>query len=172
MSRIPEVGILVGSSSDLEPVRQVFGTLDEFQVGYEVAIISAHRTPGLLCEYASSAAKRGIKVIIAAAGLSAALAGAIAALVDIPVIGLPVSAGALKGIDALLSTAQMPPGVPVAAVGIDGARNAGLLALRILGLGSREIASRLFAYRQSQARETEQKSDAVLAKGLPGWDRS
>lgn len=172
MTRVPQVGVLMGSASDLEPVRPALETLDEFEVGYEVAIISAHRTPELLREYAASAPKRGIKVIIAAAGLSAALAGATAALVDIPVIGLPLSAGALKGIDALLSVAQMPSGVPVAVVGIDSAKNAALLATRILGLGSREIASRLCAYRETLARQTVKHNDALSATGLPGWNRS
>ena len=138
-----QVGIVLGSASDLDKVKPLFGVLDEFGVSYELAVISAHRTPKLLDEYARSVSSRGIKVVIAAAGLSAALPGVLASLVDVPVIGIPVSTGTLDGMDALLSISQMPPGVPVACVGIDSARNAGLLAVRILSLTDTSLAARL-----------------------------
>lgn len=166
-----EVGVLLGSASDLDRVSPALETLQEFGIPYEVAVISAHRTPELVSRYASSARGRGIKVIIAAAGLSAALPGAVAALVDLPVIGLPVGAGALKGVDALLSMAQMPPGVPVATVGIDAAKNASLLAVRILGVCDQSLSEKLTRYRESQAEETLRKGDLVGAKGLPQWQR-
>ncbi len=166
-----EVGVLLGSASDLDRVSPALETLQEFGIPYEVAVISAHRTPELVSRYASSARGRGIKVIIAAAGLSAALPGAVAALVDLPVIGLPVGAGALKGVDALLSMAQMPPGVPVATVGIDAAKNASLLAVRILGVYDQSLSEKLTRYRESQAEETLRKGDLVGAKGLPQWQR-
>ncbi len=170
-ARKPEIGVILGSASDLDRVGPVFSTLEDFQAGYEVAVISAHRTPGLLAEYASTAPGRGIKVIIAAAGLSAALPGALAALVDIPVVGLPLDVGTLKGIDALLSVTQMPPGVPVASVGIDNPKNAALLALRILGVSSPEVLSRLASYRESMAQDTVDKGRRVSEKGLPAWSR-
>jgi len=168
----PEVSVLLGSASDLDRVSPAFQTLQDFGVPYEVAVISAHRTPDLLSEYASAAKERGIKVIIAAAGLSAALPGAVAALVDLPVIGLPVEAGPLRGVDALLAMAQMPPGVPVGTVGIDGAKNAALLAVRILGAYDPSISEKLERYRQSQAEDTLKKGDLVSAKGLPQWRRT
>jgi len=168
----PEVSVLLGSASDLDRVSPACQTLQDFGVSYEVAVISAHRTPDLLSEYASAAKERGIRVIIAAAGLSAALPGAVAALVDLPVIGLPVETGPLKGVDALLAMAQMPPGVPVGTVGIDGAKNAALLAVRILGAYDTSLSEKLERYRRTQAEGTIRKGDLVSAKGLPQWQRT
>lgn len=165
-----KIGVILGSASDLDRVGSLFSTLQDFGVPYEVAVISAHRTPELLSKYASTAFGRGIKVIIAAAGLSAALPGAVAALVDIPVVGLPLDAGTLMGVDALLSIVQMPPGVPVATVGIGNSKNAALLALRILGVSSPEVLSRLADYRESMKKETMDKGLAVSEKGLPSWN--
>ena len=129
------VGILVGSDSDRERMQPALDVLDESGVGYEFEVRSAHRTPDAVAEYARSARQRGLQVLICGAGLSAALPGAVAAHSDLPVIGVPFrsSLSVLDGLDALLAIAQMPPGVPVAAVGVDNARNAAALALRILG---------------------------------------
>lgn len=165
-----QVGIVLGSASDLDKVNPLFGVLDEFGVSYELAVISAHRTPKLLDEYARSVSSRGIKVVIAAAGLSAALPGVLASLVDVPVIGIPVSTGTLDGMDALLSISQMPPGVPVACVGIDSARNAGLLAVRILSLTDTSLAARLAGYKQSMADKITRASQSLREEGYPIWD--
>src|SRR5437763_4174805 len=131
----PLVGSLVGSESDRDRMQAALGLLDEREVGYEFEVRSAHRTPDAVAEYARTARERGLRVIICGAGLSAALPGAVAAHTDLPVIGVPLrsSMSVLDGLDALLAIAQMPPGVPVAAVGVDNARNAAALALRILG---------------------------------------
>jgi 5-(carboxyamino)imidazole ribonucleotide mutase len=128
----PLVGIIMGSANDKETMMKAGAALDEVGINYEVRVMSAHRTPDTVVEYCKVAKTRGLRVIIAGAGLSAALPGVAAAHTELPVIGVPISAGTLGGIDALLSIAQMPPGVPVAAVGIDGAKNAGLLAARII----------------------------------------
>jgi 5-(carboxyamino)imidazole ribonucleotide mutase len=129
------VGILVGSESDRERMQGAFDLLDKEGVGYEFDVRSAHRTPDAVAEYAKSARERGLRVLICGAGLSAALPGVVAAHTDLPVIGVPLksSLSVLDGLDALLAITQMPPGVPVAAVGVDNARNAAALALRILG---------------------------------------
>jgi phosphoribosylaminoimidazole carboxylase PurE protein len=128
------VGILVGSESDRERMQGAFDVLEKEGVGYEFDVRSAHRTPDAVAEYARSARKRGLRVLICGAGLAAALPGAVAAHTDLPVIGVPLksSLSVLDGLDALLAIAQMPPGVPVAAVGVDNARNAAALAVRIL----------------------------------------
>ena len=132
---MPEVGILVGSESDRERMQPALDLLEERGVEYEFEVRSAHRTPDAVAEYARNARERGLRVLICGAGLSAALPGAVAAHSDLPVIGVPFrsSLSVLDGLDALLAIAQMPPGVPVAAVGVDNARNAAALALRILG---------------------------------------
>jgi 5-(carboxyamino)imidazole ribonucleotide mutase len=128
------VGILVGSESDRERMQGAFDLLDQEDVGYEFDVRSAHRTPDAVADYARTARERGLRVLICGAGLAAALPGAVAAHTDLPVIGVPLksSLSVLDGLDALLSIAQMPPGVPVAAVGVDNARNAAALAVRIL----------------------------------------
>ena len=129
------VGILVGSESDRERMQAALDVLDEQGVGYEFEVRSAHRTPDAVAEYARTARDRGLRVLICGAGLSAALPGVVASHTDLPVIGVPLrsSLSVLDGLDALLAISQMPPGVPVAAVGVDNARNAAALALRILG---------------------------------------
>ena len=130
-----KVGILVGSESDRERMQAALDVLDEAGVGYEFEVRSAHRTPDAVAEYARSARARGLRVLICGAGLSAALPGVVASHTDLPVIGVPLRSkmSVLDGLDALLAIAQMPPGVPVAAVGVDNARNAAALAVRILG---------------------------------------
>ncbi len=165
-----QVGIVLGSASDLDKVTGLFKVFDEFQVQYEIAIISAHRTPHLLEEYARCVPSRGIQVIIAAAGLAAALPGVLASIVNVPVIGIPVSAGTLNGMDALLSISQMPPGVPVGCVGINSAKNAGLLALRILGLANPGLRNRLSEYTQAMADDVVKKARALREEGYPIWN--
>ena len=137
------VGVLYGSTSDETVMADCLKTLDKLGIGYEVNVMSAHRTPAEVADYSQKAASRGIKVLIAGAGLAAHLAGAVAANTKLPVIGVPLSAGTLGGFDALLSTVQMPPGVPVATVAIGkyGAKNAAWLAARIIALSDADIAS-------------------------------
>ncbi len=139
----PRVGILVGSESDLPVLEKCTARLEEYGVEYELNVRSAHRTPQSVSEYAGTARERGLKVIICAAGMAAHLAGAVAARTNLPVIGLPVAAGALGGFDALLATVQMPSGVPVATVAVNGAANAAVLAVQILALSDPELAERL-----------------------------
>lgn len=152
-----KVAIIMGSDSDLPVVKPAADTLRAFGVPFDVRVLSAHRTPAELKEYASTARENGFGVIIAAAGKAAHLAGAVAANTTLPVIGIPVKSSTLDGLDALLSTVQMPAGIPVATVAIDGAKNAALLSLQILGVTDPEIAEKLDANRK-------EASDAVLSK--------
>ncbi len=146
------VGIVYGSTSDETVMKECAAVLEEHGVAHEMHVMSAHRTPEKVAEYARGAAERGMKVMIAGAGLAAHLAGAVAANTLLPVIGVPLDAGTLGGLDALLSTVQMPPGVPVAtvAIGKPGAKNAAWLALRILALGDAALAKKLAAKRRGQ----------------------
>jgi phosphoribosylaminoimidazole carboxylase PurE protein len=148
------VGILVGSRSDLEVMENARAVLEGFGIGVELRVASAHRQPEKVRRYATEAAGRGVRVLIAGAGMAAHLAGALAAHSALPVIGVPLAASPLGGLDSLLSTAQMPAGVPVAttAIGSAGAKNAAHLAARILALGDAAIARRVQAYREEQAR--------------------
>jgi len=139
----PLVGILVGSKSDLPILEKCTTRLEELGVEYDLNVMSAHRDPNGVSEYAATARERGLKVIICAAGMAAHLAGAVAARTSLPVIGIPVAAGALGGFDSLLSTVQMPSGVPVATVAVNGAVNAAVLAAQILALSDPELAERL-----------------------------
>lgn len=151
VSEKPVVGIIMGSKSDLEVMKEASSVLQELGVASELKVVSAHRAPELAYEYAKGAKKRGLEVIIAGAGGAAHLAGVTAALTELPVIGVPIESRALKGIDSLLSTVQMPGGVPVATVGIGNAKNAGLLAARILALKRPELMSRLEVYREKMS---------------------
>ena len=139
----PSVGILVGSSSDLPVMEKCTKRLEDLGIDYELEVRSAHRTPDAVAEYVASAPGRGIKVFICAAGMAAHLAGAVAARTNLPVIGIPIAAGTLGGFDALLATVQMPSGVPVATVAVNGAANAAVLAAQILALSDPELAERL-----------------------------
>ena len=161
------VGILMGSSSDSEEMSGAWKALEELGVPYEVKVASAHRSPEIVIKYAKEARRRGIKVIIAGAGGSAHLAGFIAAHTSLPVIGVPMSGGSLGGLDSLLSTVNMPPGVPVATMGIgkSGAVNAGLLAVRILALTDKTLAKILEAYRKKLSRKVNEMN-AKLALTL------
>ena len=143
--------IVMGSQSDLDTVNEAINLLKEFKVYFEVKVLSAHRTPKELASYVVSAPKRGAKVFIAAAGGAAALAGVIASHTALPVIGIPIETSSLKGMDSLLSTVQMPAGIPVAsmAIGKAGAKNAGIFALQILGIKDQAIRAKLLAYKRS-----------------------
>lgn len=154
----PEVGIIMGSDSDLPTMQAAADTLAEFGIPFEIKVISAHRTPDDMAHYAKSAARRGIKVIIAGAGGAAHLPGMTASHTTLPVIGVPIQSKALKGIDSLLSIAQMPAGIPVATVAIGNARNAALLAAGILALSNPTLAKRLAAFRQKMARTSRAKN--------------
>ena len=159
-----KVGIVMGSDSDLPVVEKAIDTLRQFGVPVEVHVYSAHRTPVEARAFAAGARENGIGVIIAAAGKAAHLAGAIAANTTLPVIGIPVRASNLDGIDALLSTVQMPSGIPVATVAIDGAVNAALLSIQILAVEDRELAQKLQAKRDGDAQKVLEKNAAVEAK--------
>lgn len=165
------VGILLGSPSDLPVLEETCKVLDEFEIPWEMHVSSAHRSPEKTSAYAASAADRGLEVLIAGAGWAAHLAGTVAAATPLPVIGVPIDSSPLQGLDALLATVQMPPGVPVAtmAIGKGGARNAGLLAVQILALRSPEIREKLLRYKKGLADEVERKDQELQAKlGLSG----
>jgi len=162
----PLVGVIMGSASDLGTMQCCLEQLGEFGIAYEARVISAHRTPDAAHEYAAAAADRGLKVIIAAAGMSAALGGVLASKTMLPVVGVPIDAGPLGGLDAAISTMQMPPGVPVAcmAVGKAGARNAAIYAAEIIALGDQAVADKLANFRTIQA-ERVQAADAEVRRG-------
>lgn len=142
-----KIGIIMGSDSDLKVMSEAAKVLEDFNIDYEITIVSAHRTPERLYEYAKSAKERGIKIIIAGAGGAAHLPGMVAAITPIPVIGVPVKTKALSGVDSLYSIVQMPPGIPVATVAINGGANAGLLAAQILGSFDDEIWNKVLKYK-------------------------
>lgn len=150
MSDIKKVAVVMGSDSDFPVVKKAGEVLKEFGVPFEMRVLSAHRSPREVAQFASSAKENGFGVIIAAAGMAAHLAGAIAGNTTLPVIAIPVKAKALEGVDALLSSVMMPPGVPVATVGIDGAANAGYLAVEILSVADEELAEKLAAFKKKQ----------------------
>ena len=158
------VGIVMGSDSDLPVVEKAFAVLDEYGVGYDVRVLSAHRTPVQAKEFAANARENNIGVIIAAAGKAAHLAGAMAANTTLPVIGIPVKSSTLDGLDALLSTVQMPQGMPVATVAIDGAANAALLAVQMLAITDAELAKKLEAKRSAGAEKVLSKDREISAK--------
>jgi len=154
----PVVGIIMGSDSDLNIMQEAANILDEFAVEYEMKIVSAHRTPNLMAEYGSSAYKRGIKVIIAGAGGAAHLPGMTASHSPLPVVGVPVKSRSLDGLDSLLSIVQMPAGVPVATVGINQAKNAGLLAVQILAANNKELLEKILVYKKRIEKESIDKN--------------
>lgn len=162
----PRVGIVMGSDSDLEVLRETIKVLDDIGIPHEVVVASAHRAPDRTRKYAASAESRGIRVLIAGAGGAAALPGFLASLTSLPIIGVPINSTPLNGLDSLLSMAQMPKGVPVAtvAVGKWGAANAGILAAQILALSDAGIRKRLAAFRKAMAAEVGQRSRRVAAE--------
>jgi 5-(carboxyamino)imidazole ribonucleotide mutase len=159
----PMVGIIMGSDSDLPVMQAAADVLAEFAIAFEMTIVSAHRTPKRLYDYADSAVARGLKVIIAGAGGAAHLPGMAAAITPLPVIGVPVKTSALSGQDSLLSIVQMPAGVPVATVAINGAKNAGLLAAQILGSADPTILARVSAFKQQLEAQVLTKVDRMAA---------
>ncbi len=159
MAGKPLVGIIMGSDSDLPVMKEAAIILEQFGVEYEIRIVSAHRTPGVMAEYGSTAHERGIKVIIAGAGGAAHLPGMTAAYSPLPVIGVPVKSKSLDGLDSLLSIVQMPGGVPVAAVAINQAKNAGLLAVQILAASDNSLKEKMIKYKKEMAQESMNKNN-------------
>ncbi|MBI5850111.1 MAG: 5-(carboxyamino)imidazole ribonucleotide mutase [Planctomycetes bacterium] len=157
------IAFLLGSDSDLPQLEGAFDALRQLEVGFHVRVLSAHRSPDEACAFARDAAKNGVKVLIGVAGMAAHLAGTLAAHTTLPVLGVPAEAGPLRGADALLSTVMMPPGIPVGTLGIGsaGARNAALLAARIVALGDEKLAERLRAARESDRKKTLEKDNKV-----------
>lgn len=166
MSR-PLVGIIMGSHSDLDTMQPAAEVLEEFGVAYELEIVSAHRTPLKMVEYAQSARSRGLQVIIAGAGGAAHLPGMTASLTPLPVIGVPVQSKALSGLDSLLSIVQMPGGIPVATMAIGGGKNAGLMAVRILASTDQILADKMEAFLSAQAEAVNEKN-AEVSRIWPG----
>lgn len=160
-SESPLVGVIMGSDSDLEVMQGAVDALTEFDVAHEVRVISAHRTPDVMTDYATAAAERGLKVIIAGAGGAAHLPGMTASMTTLPVIGVPVPLRQLDGLDSLLSIVQMPAGIPVATVAVGNARNAGLLAVQILATSDPELTDRLGRFRADLAESVAAKDDRV-----------
>ncbi|MCY3488070.1 MAG: 5-(carboxyamino)imidazole ribonucleotide mutase [Bacteroidetes bacterium] len=157
----PLVGILMGSDSDLPVMRKATDILESFDIPFEIRVMSAHRTPDRAHEYATTAHTRGIKVLIAGAGVAAHLAGVLAANTPLPVLGVPINSGALKGLDALLATVQMPSGIPVAALAIDGSKNAALLAVQILATSDAALQKRFLDYKAAMLDEVSAKDQRV-----------
>ncbi|MBX2820501.1 MAG: 5-(carboxyamino)imidazole ribonucleotide mutase [Rhodothermaceae bacterium] len=168
-SNTPLVGIAMGSESDLPVMEDAAKILADFSIPYEMRVLSAHRTPVAMQDYAESAHERGIAVIIAGAGGAAHLPGMIAASTPLPVIGVPVPTRNLKGMDSLLSIVQMPGGVPVATVAIGGAKNAGLLAVQILATSNTALQKKLISYKADLIKLVQQMDERVLNAGLDIW---
>ena len=158
----PLVSIIMGSTSDMPVMEKACRQLDDLQVPFELNALSAHRTPQAVEQFAQGAKERGVKVIVAAAGMAAALPGAIAAQTTLPVIGVPIK-GMLDGLDALLSIVQMPPGIPVATVGVNAAQNAALLACQIIALGDQQLAKRLEAHKEGLKSKIEKANEELAA---------
>lgn len=164
----PQVGIIMGSQSDLRVMEQAVEVLKELGIAYELTIVSAHRTPERMFDYAKTARQRGIQVIVAGAGGAAHLPGMVASLTSLPVIGVPIkSSNSIDGWDSVLSILQMPSGVPVATVALDGAKNAGILAAQVLGSADTAIADRLDNYKESLKEKVTQMVEDVKSKGFP-----
>ncbi|WP_304943851.1 5-(carboxyamino)imidazole ribonucleotide mutase [Vallitalea guaymasensis] len=157
----PMVGIIMGSDSDLPVMQEAAKILDEFQISYELTVVSAHRTPERLFEYAKSAKEKGLKVIIAGAGGAAHLPGMVASLTTLPVVGVPVKTRTLNGIDSLYSIVQMPPGIPVATVAINGAKNAGILASSIIGTFDEDISKKVEEYKNNLRETVKEKANKL-----------
>ena len=161
----PKVSIIMGSTSDLPIMEQAAKLLDEFEIPFEINALSAHRTPEQAMDFARNAAGRGIRVIIAGAGGAAHLPGVVAALTPLPVIGVPIKASiSIDGWDSILSILQMPPGIPVATVGLDGARNAGILAAQILGTGDPDVLEKMLKFKEGLASKIVKANEEL--KGL------
>lgn len=157
----PLISIIVGSDSDLPIIQDAAKFLEELNIDFEISVISAHRTPDMAFDFAKKAESRGIKVIIAGAGCAAHLPGIIAALTTLPVIGVPITGKSLEGVDALLSIVQMPPGIPVATVGINNAKNSAILAARILAIHDPNLNQKLVEYQQELGQKVSDKNDKL-----------
>lgn len=168
-SKPPVVGILMGSDSDLPVMKDAVNVLEEFDVSYEIKILSAHRSPTLAHDYTNWLVKHGIKVIIAGAGGAAHLGGVVASRFPFPVIGVPMATQPLNGVDSLYSTVQMPPGVPVATVGIGSALNAGLLAIQILATSNVSLLKKLIVYKQTLEKNVGKKNHKLEELGVAGY---
>jgi len=166
------VGVIMDSDSDLPVMQEAAKVLEEFGVSYEVTIVSAHRTPEHMFEYAKTSVSRGLKVIIAGAGGAAHLPGMIAAITTLPVIGVPVQSKAMSGVDSLYSIVQMPPGVPVATIAINGAKNAGLLAVEILSAFDKKLQTKLLEYKKKLTKSVMAKSEKLRKVGYKKYLQS
>lgn len=164
----PQVGILMGSDSDIEVMAEAAKVLEELSIGFEVSVLSTHRAPEETANYAKIAKRLGLKVLIAGAGGAAALPGSLAALTTLPVIGVPVKGKSLEGMDSLLSIAQMPPGVPVATVGVNSAKNAGILAAQIIAVSDSRIAKKIVLYKEKLKKEVLAKNNKIRKIG---WEK-
>ncbi|MDR1559857.1 MAG: 5-(carboxyamino)imidazole ribonucleotide mutase [Clostridiales bacterium] len=162
---MPDVGIIMGSDSDLPVMKESAAILERLGVSYEMSIVSAHRTPDVMYRYAQTARTRGVRVIIAGAGGAAHLPGMVAALTTLPVIGVPIKTSTLNGVDSLYSIVQMPAGVPVASVAINNSVNAGLLAARILSVFDETLSDRLDSYQRDMAKSVEHKAERLMSQG-------
>jgi len=160
-----KVGIVMGSDSDLEVMAEAAKILEEFNVSYEITVASAHRSPEIVHQYVENTKKCGIKIIIAGAGGAAHLAGVIASLTTLPVIGIPIKTKSLYGLDSLLSTVGMPPGVPVATVGINAGKNAGLLALQMLAINDKNLENKMDSYKKKMSEEIKIKGEKLSKNG-------
>lgn len=165
----PTVGIIMGSDSDLPVMQDAAKKLEEFGIPYELTIVSAHRTPDRMYEFAKTASEKGIKVIIAGAGGSAHLPGMVASLTPLPVIGVPIKTKNMDGLDSLLSIVQMPAGIPVATVAINGAKNAGLLAARIIGSSDKSILTKVTDYQNRIKNEVMDKIEKLESVGFKNY---
>jgi 5-(carboxyamino)imidazole ribonucleotide mutase len=161
MENKPLVGIIMGSDSDLPVMEKTVNVLKEFEIPYEVKILSAHRTPEEHSKYAKTAAEKGLKVIIAAAGMAAHLPGVTAGQTILPVIGVPIKSSFQDGLDSLLSIVQMPPGIPVATVTVNGSKNAGLLAIQIIATGDKALQQKFADYKVKMAEDSMKKNEKV-----------
>lgn len=162
----PVVSVIMGSDSDLPVMKDTVSVLDEFQIPHEVLILSAHRSPEETARYAKNILDRGIKVVIAGAGGAAHLAGAVAAHFPLPVIGIPIKTSTLNGVDSLYSIVQMPPGIPVATVAINGAKNAGLLAIQILSVNDKKLEKKLLEYKKNLSNTVVKKTNKLKELGI------
>ncbi|HNV27916.1 MAG TPA: 5-(carboxyamino)imidazole ribonucleotide mutase [Cyclobacteriaceae bacterium] len=167
----PVVGIIMGSQSDLKIMKEAAEFLEELNIPFELTVVSAHRTPQRMADYASSARSRGLKVIVAGAGGAAHLPGMVASFTSLPVIGVPIkSSNSIDGWDSVLSILQMPAGVPVATVALNGAKNAGILAAQILGSGDKNIARKLDAFKKGLQKKVEDSFRSIEKKGWKNMD--
>lgn len=166
---MPLVSIIMGSDSDLPVMQEAGKVLEEFGIDYEITIVSAHRTPERMFEFAKNAPNKGVKVIIAGAGGAAHLPGMVASLTHLPVIGVPVKSANMSGIDSLLSIVQMPPGVPVATVAINGSKNAALLAVQILGVADAKHSAKIREYKEELKENVLDKAKRLEADGLKDY---